>query len=442
MDIWPKKQEELVLKNRRLVYYLVNKLGVPPSDYDDIVSIGTIGLIKAARTFNESKGTKFATYASRCIENEIFMHYRKERIHANDISLDAPIKNMEGEDGSTLGDIIPDSMEDFTEKIAASETFTKFISIILNLLEPREKVIMLYKIAGIQQRVIAKALNISQSYISRLEKRIVDKVKLHFTDTQQFKEVFSMAIVDDLYRISFSSKDIKHFNEIFATLLQKLTSAETLPNFKVSCNKERIIIQIPAYPESFSFLAQIIQEINDFSLTFVSNKDISTTALPKEVSDKTVESTDMVEEMESSVTEVEYDISTIVTEIDETVATIERAIVEEAKIVPIVEDTTNTDVDERAKETVIADNNWINKNLNEVDSSLATDTNSTVKKGSKIKQVRDYMLSMSSFTVKELKQHFSTLSIGTITNALNEAKEKGLITLVKRGEYRVNNMQK
>lgn len=427
MDIWPKEQEELVLKNRRLVYYLVNKLGVPPSDYDDIVSIGTIGLIKAARTFNESKGTKFATYASRCIENEIFMHYRKERIHANDISLDAPIKNMEGEDGSTLGDIIPDSMEDFTEKIAASETFTKFISIILNLLEPREKVIMLYKIAGIQQRVIAKALNISQSYISRLEKRIVDKVKLHFTDTQQFKEVFSMAIVDDLYRISFSSKDIKHFNEIFATLLQKLTSAETLPNFKVSCNKERIIIQIPAYPESFSFLAQIIQEINDFSLTFVSNKDISTTALPKEVSDKTVESTDMVEEMESSVAEVEYDIN---------------AIVEEAKIVPMVKDTTNTDVDERAKETVIADNNWINKNLNEVDSSLATDTNSTVKKGSKIKQVRDYMLSMSSFTVKELKQHFSTLSIGTITNALNEAKEKGLITLVKRGEYRVNNMQK
>ena len=427
MDIGLKKQEELVLENRALVYYLVKKLGVSPSDYDDIVSIGTIGLIKAARTFNESKGTKFATYASRCIENEIFMHYRKERTHANDISLDAPIKNMEGEDGSTLGDIIPDSMEDFTEKIAASETFTKFISIILNLLEPREKVIMLYKIAGIQQRVIAEALNISQSYISRLEKRIVDKVKLHFTDTQQFKEVFSMAIVDDLYRISFSSKDIKHFNEIFATLLQKLTSAETLPNFKVSCNKERIIIQIPAYPESFSFLAQIIQEINDFSLTFVSNKDISTTALPKEVSDKTVESTDMVEEMESSVTEVEYDIS---------------AIVEEAKIVPMVKDTTNTDVDERAKETVIADNNWINKNLNEVDSSLATDTNSTVKKGSKIKQVRDYMLSMSSFTVKELKQHFSSLSIGTITNALNEAKEKGLITLVKRGEYRVNNMQK
>lgn len=450
MDIGLKKQEELVLKNRALVYYLVKKLGVSPSDYDDIVSIGTIGLIKAARTFNESKGTKFATYASRCIENEIFMHYRKERTHANDISLDAPIKNMEGEDGSTLGDIIPDSMEDFTEKIAASETFTKFISIILNLLEPREKVIMLYKIAGIQQRVIAEALNISQSYISRLEKRIGNKVKLYFTDTQQFKEVFSMAIVDNSYRISFSSKDIKQFNKIFATLLQKLTSAETLPDFKVSCNKERIIIQIPAHPESFSFIAQIIQEINDFSLTyvsnkditFVSNKDISTTALPKEVSDKTVESTNTVEETESNVTEVESDISTIVTEIDETVATIERAIEEEAKIVPIVEDTTNTDVDKRAKETVIADNNSINKNLNEVDSSLATDTNSTVKKGSKIKQVRDYMLSMSSFTAKELKQHFPDLSIGTINDALNSAKAKGLITLVKRGEYRVNNMQK
>lgn len=83
-----------------------------------------------------------------------------------------------------------------------------------------------------------------------------------------------MTIVGDEYRISFSSKDISQFNKIFATLLQNLTSVEELPDFKVNCSEERVIIRLPAHPESFSFIAEIIREIDDFSMSFVSNKTI------------------------------------------------------------------------------------------------------------------------------------------------------------------------
>ena len=104
--------------------------------------------------------------------------------------------------------------------------------------------------------------------MSRLQFKAIQKVQQVANEQAHYKEVFSMAIVGDEYRISFSSKDINKFNKIFATLLQNLTSVEKVPDFKVSCNKERIIIQIPAHPESFSFIAQIVQEIDEYEMSF------------------------------------------------------------------------------------------------------------------------------------------------------------------------------
>lgn len=270
-----KEQEELVLKNEKLVNYLVNRLVVANSDYEDIVSIGKIGLIKAAATYDKSKNITFGTYASRCINNEIFMHFRKEKSHANDISIYNPIGNDDEGHEITLADKIPISTKDFTEVIEEKEIFIKLINIILNLLEQKERIVMLYAISGVKQDYIAKTLNISQSYISRLEKKTKNEVKLYLKTTKQFKEVFKMEIVGDSYRISFSTKDIKQFNKIFATLLQNLTSVENLPDFKVICEKkkERVILQVPAHPESFIFIAKIIQQIDEYSISFISDKN-------------------------------------------------------------------------------------------------------------------------------------------------------------------------
>lgn len=267
------EKEHLVLDNQRLVHYLVQKLGGNPksSEYDDIVSIGTIGLIKAAITFDTSKKVLFATYASKCIKNEILVYYRKTKKYPNYISIDEPIRNYEDGKDITLGDLIPHYESDFVEKIINEYDFMWLMSIILNYLEGKMRLAILYRIGEKTHEHIAERLNISQSYVSRILKIATKKIREVVNHQVHYKKVFSMAIVGDKYRISFSSKDIRNFNKIFATFLQNLTYTEKLPDFIVNCNKERVIVQIPAHPESFSFIAQIIQEIDDYSMNFVSN---------------------------------------------------------------------------------------------------------------------------------------------------------------------------
>lgn len=269
------EKEDLVLDNQRLVHYLVQKLGVTPIslEYEDIVSVGTIGLVKAAITFDSSKNFNFSTYASRCINNEIFMYYRKANKYAKDISIDEPIRDDGEGKEFTLGETIEHSESNFVDKIVNREAFIQLISIVLNYLEKRNRIVMLYRIGNISQKNIAKMLNISRSYVAKIETRATCKIQQVVNRQVHYKEIFTMAITGETYRISFSSKDIRKFNKIFAIFLQNLTSAATLPDFKVNCNKERIVIQIPAHPESFSFIAQIIQKIEDFNMTFVSDKN-------------------------------------------------------------------------------------------------------------------------------------------------------------------------
>jgi RNA polymerase sporulation-specific sigma factor len=265
------KEDELVLSNQGLVRHIVtHKLNVSYDDIDDYVSIGNIGLIKAANTFDESKGIKFSTYASRCITNEIYMYLRKSKdyIYLDDIiSIDA-----EGND-LTLLDIIPDpnNLIDFFDNY---DSFIQYFNIILNVLNSKERLVLLYTVAGYTQRAIGKFLNISQSYTSRLEKRAIKTVKSYFTLDKQFKKFFLISIVDDSYQIEFSPKDIQEFDKIFATLLEKLKSYSDSPDFKLVSNKQRIKIQFPAEAESFSFIAKIIQDIDESTIACISNENV------------------------------------------------------------------------------------------------------------------------------------------------------------------------
>lgn len=269
MCLKSKEQERLVLENHRLVYYIVNKLGVSKSDYEDMISIGTIGLIKAAATFNESKEIKFGTYAVRCINNEIFMYFRKDKKRTQEVSLESSCCNDDEGNELTIGDKLSVD-EDFTETLVNNETFSRIINIVLNCLPPRERLIMLYKISGIGQVEVAERLDLSQSYISRIERNLGKKIKSYFESNKQFEEVFSMSMKEETYSISFASKDVKQFNKIFAKLLRETKIAEELPDFDVKCNNDRISIIIPAYPEAFVFIAKIIEQIDNFSITYTS----------------------------------------------------------------------------------------------------------------------------------------------------------------------------
>lgn len=388
------KVEELVLKNIRLVYYIAQKYLGTYNDLEELASIGKIGIIKAAQSYDESKGIKFATYASRCISNEILMFLRKQKVNVSIISLDEAINVDSQGNELTLRDVIPASSSDFTEEIAEREVFIRFINIVLNLLEPRERLIMLYKIADITQRYIAKTLNISQSYISRLEKRLCQKVKSYLTKEQQFKEFFSMTINNDSYKISFSSKDVKNFNKIFATCLQNLTSDLALPDFNVNCNKERIVILLPAEPESFSFIAQIIQEIDIFNMTFVSDKNIDSL-------DDDEAGTDAIESPENLNP---------------------KAISKISKTATIVD--VSDKIDDNSSKII--------------DNSNETITDSNVeKKESCAQQIINYISHLNNFSTNQINQQFPEIPYNTMAAALRFAKRKGLIKSTTRGNYEV-----
>lgn len=177
----PKGREKLIVHNLRLVVYIAKKFESTGICVDDLVSIGTIGLIKAVNTFSPEKNIKLATYASRCIENEILMFLRKSSQHRNDISIDEPLNiDWDGNElllSDILGtdeDTVNSSIEDDAEKEVLRETVAS--------LPQRERIIMEMRFGmktgkEMTQKEVADVIGISQSYISRLEKKIIKKLK-------------------------------------------------------------------------------------------------------------------------------------------------------------------------------------------------------------------------------------------------------------------------
>lgn len=181
-----KKDEEsvnkLIVHNLRLVVYIAKKFDATTNiNIEDLVSIGTIGLIKAVNTFCIEKNIKLATYASRCIENEILMYLRKNSTQKIEISIDEPLNTDWDGNELLLSDILGSESDEICRAIEQEDERCIIIRFV-NQLPPREKQIMQMRFGmngynEYTQKDVADCLGISQSYISRLEKRIICKLK-------------------------------------------------------------------------------------------------------------------------------------------------------------------------------------------------------------------------------------------------------------------------
>ena len=174
-------RQRLIEHNLRLVAHIVKKYYVSGSDQEDLISIGTIGLIKAVNTFRPEKNIKLATYASRCIENEILMHLRKSSQLRNEVSIDDPLNVDWDGNELLLSDLLGSEPDAVTEDIEQEAERDMLLSAVSRL-SPREKTIMQLRFglgAGKEhtQKEVADRLGISQSYISRLEKRIIGRLR-------------------------------------------------------------------------------------------------------------------------------------------------------------------------------------------------------------------------------------------------------------------------
>ena len=179
----------LIERNLRLVAYLVKKYNSSDLPQEDLISIGTIGLIKAVDSYKSGKGVRLATYASRCIDNELLMTFRSAKKQAKEISLSEPINGEDGE-GNTLQllDLLETNDEDVAERLEFEENARKIYQYLETVLTKRERdfIRMRYgrpthhhsqERTEITQREIAKKYGISRSYVSRIEKRALEKLR-------------------------------------------------------------------------------------------------------------------------------------------------------------------------------------------------------------------------------------------------------------------------
>ena len=175
-----KAREQLIVHNLRLVVYIAKKFENSGVNIEDLISIGTIGLIKAVNTFSPEKNIKLATYASRCIENEILMHLRKIASQKVEISLDEPLNTDWDGNELILADVLGNEGDEINREME-EEDEKRILLQVIDTLPEREKEIIdmrfgLGEKEELTQKQVADKLGISQSYISRLEKRIIKKI--------------------------------------------------------------------------------------------------------------------------------------------------------------------------------------------------------------------------------------------------------------------------
>lgn len=176
----------LIVHNLRLVVYIAKKFESTKVNLEDLISIGSMGLIKGVQTFKMEKNIKLATYASRCIENEILMHLRKTHRIRQEVSLDE-VLNVDSEGNEMVLSDILTANEDETINVITGEEEKKDLYRALSKLSKREREIIIMRFGlfdneALTQKDVAEKLGISQSYISRLEKRIIDKMRYELQD--------------------------------------------------------------------------------------------------------------------------------------------------------------------------------------------------------------------------------------------------------------------
>jgi RNA polymerase sporulation-specific sigma factor len=181
----PETRQKLISHNLRLVVYIAKKFENTGLDIEDLISVGSIGLIKAVNSFKYDKNIKLATYSSRCIENEILMHLRKVQKNRNDISIDEPINTDSDGTEIHLSDVLCQTTETVEDDLDTGVE-KNLLWLAVNKLSIREQEIMQLRfgLGGGSERTqkeVAEMLSISQSYISRLEKKIIFRLKREFT---------------------------------------------------------------------------------------------------------------------------------------------------------------------------------------------------------------------------------------------------------------------
>lgn len=261
------EQAKLVTENMRLVPHILKKLGILPSNYefDDLIQLGNIGLMKAAITFDSSKA-KFATYASTCIRNEIYMYLRKENKKIGTVYLQDEFYAKASDPTSVLTyeETIEDINARFVDRVSDCQILEEVFGLILNGLNSKEKIIMLYYISKLPQSKISERLKLSQSYISRLQQKTRIKLDSLMKEDIKYEEKYAIKIIREGQNIMFIINDVEDLYLFSKEIIDKLKDENIINNFSLKCKDNNIVIELPADFSSFCTIAEIVEIIEKF----------------------------------------------------------------------------------------------------------------------------------------------------------------------------------
>lgn len=265
----PEAKEILITRNLRLVIYISKKFENHGYLIDDLTSIGTIGLIKAINTFSINKQTKLATYASKCIQNEILMFLRNNSKHSNVISIEETVAiDVHGKE-LTLADILADPTTELSyEACADREQLSSLFTFALNCLPYKECIVFFYSMSNLTQREIGAIMDFSQSYVSRLQVKIHKKLRKYLSAPKEvLNKTFIFTIEEKNYCISFSRKKFTNFKR---TLTQfALDNSSTYPfitQTSIEKTDSYFNIRLPMGSDTYSCIAMLIEYLTSSSL--------------------------------------------------------------------------------------------------------------------------------------------------------------------------------
>ena len=417
-------QQEWVLQNTGLVYYIVNRYNNYSWQREDLEQIGMLGLCKAAATFDESKGVEFGTYAARCIDNEIKMFLRANRNNFNLPHLEDVLKTDSNGSELTIADIVEDkNVSSFTED-ASREKLEKILSIILNRLSHRECCIMLWTAAGALQKEIGNRLKISQSYASRVITKCLRKIRCYENKNEPYQEKFEVKVQEEEILITFSTKGIANLQEFHSRFLASAENIRDKLIFNITYQKERAIFEIILDEMAFEYIAVLMVELNK-SQGKCEEIPAQTQRKEKVVINKAVS--------KKQNRQIPTQMTTTDRQIPAQMPTTDR----QTKQVKVSQNQT------KAKETVPSEVSKKDKNVANQTTDVPNQTTDVANENTNVAKlnelaIQNYAIELQRFSLWQIREKFSSSSILEIAIAINGLLRKNIICVCQRGIYQVN----
>lgn len=470
------EQAKMVEENMNLVPFVLKRMNIPLEYYDDAVSEGNLGLMQAVYCFNQNLGYRFSTFAYKVIQNHLSNYFFPTIFPKKQVVFPLSTLLVTKEDDSTcIEDFLIDETANFERAVEYRNFFQSLLNNGINCLSGRTKATFLYKLAGCTDVIIAKHLQRSTSRIVDFRQIVAKKLKEFNCNN---KEVFHMEIQEKIYKLTFATKDIVKFNQVFAKFLYDMQNEEkinNLPSFRLNCTKEQVLLTLPAEPSSFILIGLLMEEIETFGMQYSagikpslpekilenSSAILPVTSTESSAPVQNLNNTISISERKKQLNEIRkymqnqdsFQVKDLTKQFTDmpyhSIIDLIGREKKNGKIYIITKGTYSKNPPKNSSEKTFENSFESSLETPSVNSSrnlsrnLRNDSVNSVDQYhdntniSKKEKIREYILTLENFTSSEIQKHFSDVHYQSIILVIRQMKKENLIKSTSYGNYKV-----